>query len=112
MPCLAFSVKIKKEIFNIEQETAKLRETKGKENLQGKEIFEFYFEAAEKLIGYVKKIDEYIPIITEFYNERINQENEQKNREKNAQKLSRQGLIWGIIGSIIGIIGLLYAYFK
>ena len=96
---------IRKEILNIEKETAKLRETKRQEDSHGKDTFEFYFEAAEKLITYVKRIDEHIPIINECYNERIN-------REKKIQKTSKHGMMWGIIGAIIGLIGFLYAYFK
>ena len=96
---------IRKEILNIEKETAKLRENKRQENSQGKDTFEFYFEAAEKLIAFVKRIDEYIPIINECYNDRMG-------REKKTQKTSKHGVVWGIIGAIIGVIGLLYACFK
>ena len=100
-----YYTEIRKEILNIEKQTAKLRETKRQENSHGKDTFEFYFETAEKLIEYVKKIDEYVPIIAECYNDRIA-------REEKTQKPSKLGIIIGIIGIIIGIAGLFFAFLK
>jgi hypothetical protein len=105
---------IRPNIINIEKETAKIREVKRQETISrsdvqdsilGGDTYGYYFNAASKLINYVKQIDNHLPIINECYRERIAKE--QKN-----QKASKIGYILGIIGVAIGIIGVIIAFVK
>ena len=97
--------RIRRDIVKIENETAKLREIKRQEGFLGKDTFEYYFEAAERLLKHVTQIDEHIPIINECYMDRVE-------REEQTQKPSKRGYIVGILGVIIGVIGIIAAIIK
>ncbi|GHT45161.1 hypothetical protein AGMMS49965_21880 [Bacteroidia bacterium] len=89
---------IKPDILDIENETARIREVKRQKSVGERATYEYYFNAAEKLINYVKQIDKHISIIDECYTERLKKE-----------RLSKAGFIVGIVGVIIGIAGIIVA---
>jgi hypothetical protein len=97
-----YYTEIRISIVDIEKETARLRQSKAKENGALDDGFKYYFASAEKLIGYVKRIDTRLPIIAECYNARLKEENK-------LQKPSKLGVYIGIAGFIVGIIGILFA---
>jgi hypothetical protein len=92
---------IRPDILDIECETAKIREVKRQESILGRDTYEYYFEAASKLINYVKQIDRHIPIINECYNERLKKENR-----------SKMAFIIGVTGLVVGIIGIVVAFLR
>jgi hypothetical protein len=86
--------RIRPSVESIKTEIATIRSQKKNGKINGVDVFEAYFELADKLINYVKEITVRIPIIDACYTERITNEREQKTK-------SRRNFILGVVINVV-----------